>query len=63
MLGTLLAPLLAASTIGLIVLVIVLILLLGSFPLSRRLDWGYGGPGALGLILIVLLVLVLFGIF
>jgi hypothetical protein len=59
-----LLPLFAAlSTVGLIVLVIVLLLVLGSFPLSRRYDWGYAAPGGLGLLLVILLVLVLFGVF
>jgi hypothetical protein len=43
---------------GLILLIIVVLLLLGSvpaYPYSR--NWGYGPSGVLGLILIVLLVL------
>lgn len=47
---------------GLILLIIVVLLLLGSvpaFPYSR--NWGYGPSGVLGLVLIVLLVLLLMG--
>jgi hypothetical protein len=47
---------------GLILLVILLVLLLGSapaYPYSRR--WGYGPSGLVGLLLIVLLVLMLMG--
>jgi hypothetical protein len=47
---------------GLILLIIVVLLLLGSvpaYPYSR--SWGYGPSGVLGLILIVLLVLLLMG--
>ena len=47
---------------GLILLVILLVLLLGSapvYPYSRR--WGYGPSGLLGLLLVVLLVLMLMG--
>ena len=56
-------PLLAISTVGLIVLIVVLILLFGSVPISRARGWGYGGPSALGVLLIVLLILVLLDIF
>ena len=47
---------------GLILLVILLVLLLGSvpaYPYSRR--WGYGPSGLVGTLLIVLLVLMLMG--
>src|SRR4051812_4405974 len=49
-------------TMGLILLVILLVLLLGSvpaYPYSRR--WGYGPSGLVGTLLIVLLVLMLMG--
>jgi Protein of unknown function (DUF3309) len=47
---------------GLILLVVLLVLLLGSapvYPYSRR--WGYGPSGLLGLLLAVLLILMLMG--
>ena len=49
-------------SIGTILLIIVILLLIGaipSWPHSR--GWGYGPSGGLGLILIVLLVLFLLG--
>jgi hypothetical protein len=47
---------------GLILLIIVILLLIGSvpaYPYSR--SWGYGPSGLLGLVLVVLLVLLLMG--
>ena len=47
---------------GLILLIILLVLLLGSvpaYPHSRR--WGYGPSGLFGLLVVVLLVLLLMG--
>ena len=47
---------------GLVLLIVVLVLLIGglpSWPYSRR--WGYGPSGVLGVILIVLLILLLLG--
>lgn len=49
-------------SIGTILLVVLILMLLGaipSWPHSR--SWGYGPSGALGLVLIVALVLVLIG--
>ena len=49
-------------SIGLILLIIVVLLLVGvipSWPHSK--GWGYGPSGGLGLVLIILLVLVLLG--
>ena len=46
---------------GLILLIILIILLLGglpSWPYSR--NWGYGPSGMLGLLLVILLVLMIF---
>lgn len=46
---------------GLILLVIVIMLLLGSapvWPYSR--DWGYGPSGGLGVVLTILIILLLF---
>ena len=57
------APILGISTVGLSVLIVVLLLLFGSVPVSRARGWGYGGPGVLGVILIVLLILVLLDVF
>ena len=48
---------------GLVLLVVLLVLLLGglpSWPYSR--NWGYGPSGILGLLLLVLLILMLFSI-
>ena len=48
---------------GLILLIIVIILRLGavpSWPYSR--SWGYGPSGLLGLVLIILLVMLLLGV-
>jgi hypothetical protein len=56
-------PLLAVSTLGLIVLIVVLLILAGSVPVSRTRGWGYGGPSVVGLIFVVLLILVLLEIF
>jgi len=47
------------STILLIVLILLLIGALPTYPYSR--DWGYYPSGGLGLVLIILLVLMLFG--
>ena len=49
-------------SIGLILLIIVVLLLVGAIPTwphSRK--WGYGPSGGLGLVLIILLVLLLMG--
>ena len=49
-------------SIGLIVLIIVVLLLVGalpSWPHSR--SWGYGPSGGLGLVLVIIIVLVLLG--
>ena len=43
-----LTPILAVSTVGLIVLIVVLLIVLGSVPVSRTRGWGYGGPSLLG---------------
>ena len=47
------------STILLIVLILLLIGALPTYPYSR--DWGYYPSGGIGLVLIILLVLMLFG--
>jgi hypothetical protein len=49
--------------VGTILLIILVILLLGSlptWPYSR--GWGYRGPSLLGLVLVILLVLLLFNV-
>ena len=51
----------ATSTLLLIVLVVLLIAMLPSWPYSR--GWGYYPSGGLGLVLLVLLVLLLLGYF
>jgi hypothetical protein len=47
------------STILLIVLILLLVGALPTYPYSR--DWGYYPSGGIGLVLIILLVLMLFG--
>ena len=52
----------SAMSIGLIILIIVVLLLIGvvpSWPHSR--GWGYGPSGIIGVILIILVVLLLMG--
>jgi hypothetical protein len=49
-------------SIGMILLIIVVLMLIGAIPTwphSRK--WGYGPSGGLGLVLVILLVLVLLG--
>ncbi|MHB1213789.1 MAG: DUF3309 family protein [Thiobacillus sp.] len=49
-------------TIGTILLIIVVLLLIGaipSWPYSR--GWGYGPSGGLGLLLVILIILLLLG--
>jgi len=48
------------GTILLVILILMLIGVLPTWPHSR--EWGYGPSGGLGLVLIILLVLVLLGI-
>ncbi len=48
---------------GLILLIVLVVLLLGTapvFPYSRR--WGYGPSGGLGLILLIVILLVVFNV-
>jgi hypothetical protein len=50
------------STLGLILLIIVIMMLLGSVPAwPHSRGWGYGPSGGVGLILVILLVLLLLG--
>ena len=49
-------------SIGLIVLIIVVLLLVGAIPTwPHSRSWGYGPSGGLGLVLIIVLILVLLG--
>ncbi len=49
-------------SIGLIVLIIVVLLLVGALPTwPHSRSWGYGPTGGLGLVLIIILVLFLMG--
>jgi hypothetical protein len=49
-------------SIGLILLIIVVLMLLGAIPTwPHSRGWGYGPSGGLGLVLVILLVLVLLG--
>ena len=48
--------------LGLILLVVVLLLLVGALPSwPHSQNWGYGPSGGLGLVLVILLVLFLLG--
>ena len=52
------------STLGVVLIVILVLLLLGALPswgYSR--NWGYGPSGLLGLILVVVIILALTGVF
>jgi hypothetical protein len=50
------------STLGLILVILVIMMLLGSVPAwPHSRNWGYGPSGGLGLVLIVILVLLLLG--
>jgi hypothetical protein len=48
---------------GLVLLILVIVLLLGAlptWPYSR--EWGYGPTGGLGLVLLILLILLILGV-
>lgn len=50
-------------TLGTILLIIVILLLVGalpSYPYSR--SWGYGPSGGLGVVLVIIILLLLFGV-
>lgn len=50
------------STLGLILLILVIMMLLGSVPAwPHSRNWGYGPSGGIGLILVVIIVLLLIG--
>lgn len=49
-------------TIGTILLIIVILMLLGALPTwPHSRSWGYGPSGGLGLVLVILLILFLMG--
>lgn len=50
------------STLGLIILIIVVLILVGAVPRwPHSRSWGYGPSGGIGLILVILIVLILLG--
>jgi Protein of unknown function (DUF3309) len=52
------------STLGIILLVVLVLLLLGAVPAwPHSREWGYGPSGLLGLLLIIVIVLALTGVF
>jgi hypothetical protein len=49
-------------SVGTILVVILILLLLGVFPVWPHAQaWGYGPSGILGVVLVIVLILVLFG--
>jgi hypothetical protein len=53
---------LGMSTLGIVLLILVLLLLFGAFPTwPYAAGWGYGPSGLLGVVLIVLVVLLIMG--
>ena len=49
-------------SLGLILLIIVVLMLIGSIPSwSHSRNWGYGPSGGIGLVLVILIVLLLMG--
>jgi hypothetical protein len=49
-------------SLGLILVIILIILLLGSVPRwPHSRNWGYGPSGGLGLVLVIILILLLLG--
>jgi hypothetical protein len=50
------------STIGLVLLILVILLLVGGVPAwPHSADWGWGPSGGVGLVLLILLILLLLG--
>ncbi len=49
------------STSRTILIIILVLFLLGSFPLSNSMGWGYYPSGGLGLVLLILIILILIG--
>ena len=53
---------LGLSTLGIVLVIILLLVLLGAFPVwPHAMSWGYGPSGLVGLILIVVIVLLVMG--
>jgi hypothetical protein len=49
-------------SLGLIVLIVVLLMLVGALPTwPHSTNWGYGPSGGLGLVLVIVIVLLLMG--
>ena len=49
-------------SVGLVLLIILILLLVGTFPTwPHSAGWGYGPSGVLGVVLIVVLILLLLG--
>ncbi|MES2466115.1 MAG: DUF3309 family protein [Verrucomicrobiota bacterium] len=49
-------------SLGTILLIVIILLLIGALPTwPHSKNWGYGPTGGLGLVLVILLVLVLLG--
>jgi hypothetical protein len=52
----------AAMSLGMILLIIVILILLGALPTwPHSRSWGYGPSGGLGLVLVIVIVLLLMG--
>lgn len=50
------------STLGIIILIVILLALFGSLPTwGHSRSWGYAPSGVLGLVLIILVILLLMG--
>jgi hypothetical protein len=50
------------STVGIIILVVILLALVGALPTwGHSRSWGYAPSGVLGLVLIILVILLLMG--
>lgn len=47
--------------LGLVLLIVLILLLAGSFPHWGAHDWGYYPSGGIGLVLIIILILILLG--
>ena len=53
---------LGLSTLGIVLVIILVLVLLGAFPVwPHAVNWGYGPSGLVGLILIVVIVLLVMG--
>ncbi len=49
-------------SLGTIVLIVIVLMLLGAIPTwPHSKNWGYGPSGAIGLVLVILLILLLMG--